>query len=456
VAGKIELPDQRLVSRVHDQDMSQSIFTDDFKDTPFWWDRTPRPAAEELVEDLPESADVVIVGSGYTGLSAGIQTAQNGRHTVVVDAEAAGWGCSSRNGGQVSTSIKPDFDLLSRKFGSETALAILSEGKNALAWIETFIGENGIDCDFSKAGRFHAAHSSKSFKEIRSRIKRIPPELETGAYIVDAHDQRDEIGSDFYFGGAVFPHHASLDPARYHQGLMNCARSNGVEVVSNCKVGRIRKQTDGFRLGTSKGAITARDVVIATSGYTGSLTSWQQRRIIPIGSYMIATEPLPEETIARLIPNNRVISDSRKLVVYYRTCPERRRILFGGRVSLRETDPRISGPRLHQQMVRRFPELESVKISHSWMGFVGYTFDQMPHLGKHDGIYYSMGYCGSGISLASYFGMRVGLKVVGSPRGTTSLDELPFCGRFYYRGNPWFLAPSIYYYRYMDERNSVR
>ena len=445
-----------------------SIFTDDFKERPYWWERTPRPDADaDLNADMnaqapPTSADVVIVGSGYTGLSAAIQTAGHGRHTVVVDAEEAGWGCSTRNGGQVSTSLKPGFPLLAKKFGENAALKILQEGSNALAWVEQFVGDYNIDCDYQKVGRFHGAHTPKAFGELQKKINEIPRALAIDARVVAPGEQHREIGSAFYHGGVVYPHHASIDPGRYHQGLLDCARAKGVEIVARCKVDAIKKisgpkttsQTNGaFRITTAKGAITADEVVIATSGYTGGVTKWQQRRIIPVGSYVIATEPLPRETVARLIPHNRVITDTRKLVIYYRACPEGRRIIFGGRVSARESDLRTSALRLRAEMLRVFPELESVRISHSWMGFVGYTFDQMPHTGKRNGLYYSMGYCGSGISLASYFGMKTGLRVIGDPRGATALDGLPFPGRLWYRGRPWFLAPAVFYYRWRDRRD---
>jgi glycine/D-amino acid oxidase-like deaminating enzyme len=212
----------------------------------------------------------------------------------------------------------------------------------------------------------------------------------------------------------------------------------------------IQPQNGSFVVETARGRIQARDVIVATSGYTGNVTPWQQHRIIPIGSYMIATEPLPHGVAEKLNPKERVISDTLDLVVYYRTCPQRKRLLFGGRVSLRETNPKVSAPRLRELMLQRFPELAAVKISHSWMGFVGYSFDHLPHIGKHNGIHYSMGYCGSGISLASYYGRMVGLKVAGDPEGETAIDRINFRGRPYYRGNPWFLAPSIFYYRWKD------
>ena len=287
---------------------------------------------------------------------------------------------------------------------------------------------------------------------MRSQIRELPEVLDNGAYIVEPRDQHTELKSSYYHGGIVYPEHGCLDPGRYHQGLLEVARSAGVEIVSHCKVDTIDKDGDGFSVKTSKGVISSGDVIVGTSGYTGNTTPWQQNRVIPIGSYMIATEPLADGLALKLFPKGRVMSDSRKLVVYFRTCPEKKRILFGGRASLRETNPLRSAPMVRDLMVRRFPELASAKISHSWMGFVGYTFDKLPHLGKHDGIHYSMGYCGSGITLASYLGMKIGLQAVGDPRGNTALDDVTFSDRFYYRGNPWFLAPSIFYYRWQDER----
>lgn len=432
--------------------MSDKLFSEDFQQNPYWWVRTPRPMRPE--QPLPESADVVVIGSGYTGLSAAIQTAKRGLSTVVVDAEDLGWGCSSRNGGQVSPSLKPSVEQLAKKYGRQRALAILREGNHAQAWVESFIHEQQIDCDYRQVGRFHAAHTPAAFEALATKIKQLPPELNHDAYLVAREDQQQEIDGDFYHGGAVYPHHASLDPGRYHQGLLRCADQQGVTLIPQCRVTSIDKRGASLLLTTEQGRISARDVIIATSGYTGSISRWQQRRVVPIGSYVIATEPLPEGTLERLIVNDRVITDTRKLVVYYRSCPERQRILFGGRVSLRETDTRRSAQQLHQEMTRRFPELAGVKVSHSWMGFIGYTFDEMPHLGKHDGIYYCMGYCGAGISLSSYFGARIGQQLAGDPQGDTALDGLPFRGRVYYRSKPWFLAPAVAYYRWRDERTA--
>ena len=423
--------------------MKTSLLAPNYKDSPYWWDRTQRPILEDI--EIPSKVDVAIIGSGYTGLHASIQTARSGRETLVFEAEQAGWGGSSRNGGQVSTSIKPNFTELSRRLGQENARAILKEGENALEWLGRFVQEEGIKCDYLKVGRFHGAHTHGQYQLLKRQIKLNPENFEQETQLVTPSKQHEEIGSDYYHGGLLFPNHASLDPALYHQGLLDCALNSGVKIKDRCAVNRIEKQAEGFLLHTDSGTVAAREVAVGTSGYTGSVTPWQQRRVIPIGSYIIATEELEGELVDQLIPKNRVITDTRKLVVYYRASPDRKRILFGGRVSLKETDPNKSVAALHSQLTNIFPQLAAVKVTHSWMGFVGFTFDHLPHTGVNDGIHYSMGYCGSGVSLSSYFGAKLGQRIAGLPESKTALDDLSFPTRPLYYGNPWFLAPCLLY-----------
>ena len=327
---------------------------------------------------------------------------------------------------------------------------MLLEGHKALRWIAEFVEREKLDCDFNRVGRFHGAHNPKQFQALAHECENQPRGLEVDAHMVSRDQQRSEIDTDKYHGGIVYPQHASLHPGKYHLGLLSIARRAGAEIAARTKVENIEPQSGDYVVHASRGKVRVRDVILATSGYTGSLSPWQQRRIIPIGSYIIATEALDESLIDQLLPTNRVYSDTRKLVFYYRASPDRRRILFGGRVSIEETNPRFSAPLLHGEMVRLMPALAHSRISHSWMGFVGYTFDSMPHIGRHEGVYYAMGYCGSGISLASYFGMRVGQKVIGAKQGETGLDGTRFESRPYYTGKPWFLAPSIHYYRIRD------
>ncbi len=431
--------------------MNDTLFTPDRKLAPYWWDQVPRPVIDDA--PLPPAADVVVIGSGYTGLHAALQTARGGRETLILDAEDAGWGCSTRNGGQISTSVKPDFDTLAKRHGEQRANEIIKEGQRSLAWIGEFIAAEAIDCDFGVVGRFHAAHNPLQFTKLVNAVKGQRKGLEVQTEIVERSAQRTELGTDAYFGGVIYKQHASVHPARYHQGLFDRVLRAGARVVPRCPVLSIARDGERFRVTTPQGTVAARNVVVATNGYTGPLTPWLQRRVIPIGSYMIATEPLSTEQMARLMPRSRIVSDTRKVVFYYRASPDQRHILFGGRVSHDETDPAVSGPKLHADMVTIFPELAATRISHSWCGFVAYTFDELMHVGNHDGLHFAMGYCGSGVGMASYLGMRVGQQVLGLADGRTAFDGLPFATRPFYTGNPWFLAPSIRYYRWRDRQS---
>jgi len=249
----------------------------------------------------------------------------------------------------------------------------------------------------------------------------------------------------------LYPQHASLQPALYHSGLLNSVRSAGTKTVGHCKVERIEPLSLGFNVHTSLGTVRASKVAIATNGYTGPLNVWQRRRIIPIGSYMIATEPVTESVAHEISPRGRTMTDTRRLVFYYRMYEGR--MIFGGRVALSETDPRVSAPRLHNAMSEIFPQLANTPIDFSWVGFVGFTFDNLPHIGEKDGIHYSMGYCGSGVSLSSYLGSIMGKQIAGDQSQRSAFMDLNFPTRSFYFGNPWFLKPSIFYYRLRDQFN---
>jgi glycine/D-amino acid oxidase-like deaminating enzyme len=428
--------------------MTHSFQSQDFKTTPYWWDQTPRPAESEMTP--PAKVDILIIGSGYTGLNCALQTARAGRQTLVIDAESAGWGCSARNGGQISGEIKPGYEALSRKHGVDTAKTLIGEARNALSWLKGFIEEEAIDCDLRQCGRFVAAHSPRQFKQLARSIECQPKGLEQPLRLVSKTEQATEIDSPFYHGGLIVGQHCSLDPARYHQGLLQNSIDAGAQIISHCRAVQIEKKASGFTVTTTKGKINCKQLVIATSGYTGNVSPWQQRRIIPIGSYMLATEELNAERAKALMPNDRVFSDTRKLVVYFRRSPDGNRILFGGRVSVFESDPVKSLPALRAEMLRIFPQLGDIKISHSWMGYVGFTFDYLPHMGEQDGIHYAMGYCGSGICLASFMGNRIGQQLLGKPEGKTAFDQIGFQTRPLYTGNPWFLGAAVQYYQLLD------
>jgi glycine/D-amino acid oxidase-like deaminating enzyme len=414
--------------------------------TPLWMQNADMPAPS--ARPLPSRVDVLVIGAGYTGLSAARETANAGRSTLVVDAGEVGAGCSSRNGGQVAYSIKPSFNFLKAKFGAELAFGICRDGLDAVAYLRALAKQ--VDCDWREDGCFFGAHTAKHFGQMARDAENQPRGLEQRISVVPKADQHAEIASDFYHGGCVYHDDASVDPTRLLLALLRRAVDAGASVVDRCPVGAIKPIRDGFEALTPRGVVHARQVLLATNGYSGPLSPWHRRRVIRIGSYQIATAPLGADRVRTLIPHGRNIVDSRRVVVYFRPSADGERIIFGGRAALAEQDPLACVPRLRQMMARILPQLKSVPVTHAWVGWVAYTFDTLPHLGQHDGIYYCMGYCGQGVPLAPYFGKRIGQQMLGLTEGRTALDGLPFPSRPYYHGNPWFLAPSVFAYRLLD------
>ncbi len=419
-----------------------------FKTESYWWDGAPLSSDTE--EQLPGNCDVLIIGAGYTGLHAAIQTVDAGLDTVTIDAENLGFGCSTRNGGQISTCIKPTYAELKNKYGEKHARAIRREGEASLNFVSTFVNNNKINCDLTVAGRFHGAYSARQYERLARECEKAEPEFSSGAFMVPKSQQHERLKTEAYFGGIFYPRYATIDPAKYHAGLLKIAKAKGVQTLGFCRATNIARNTNGFTISTSKGKIDARKIVLATNGYTTDLTPHLQRRLIPIGSYIIATEEIPGAIMAELFPTDCAITDTRKTVYYYRPSPDRSRILFGGRVSLSEVDPLKSGPILLRDLKALFPELSDIRISHTWGGTVAFTFDTLMHTGNDDGIYYAGGYCGSGVGMASYLGMKIGKQVAEIADGKTPFDELRFPTMPFYYGRPWFLAPSILYYRLLD------
>lgn len=420
-----------------------------------WWSDTLDQQAllsQVCRPRLPAKVDVLVIGSGYTGLHAALVCAGAGRETLVVDAGDLGFGCSTRNGGQISSSIKPGFEALRKRHGEAVALAIHEEGHRSLQWLGEFIDDAGLDCDYNRCGRFHAAHNLSSFNKLKARINSEHRLLKSGAELVSKQDQETFIATDSYYGGAVFPRHASLHPAKYHRELVRIASERGVDFASNCRVESIHGEGP-FRVVMAQGELIANEVIMATNGYTSELTPELQRRVIPIGSYMIATESIQADLLRQLMPTDKIISDSRKVVYYYRKSPDGERILFGGRVSGSETDPALSGPLLQQELVSLLPQLNGIRVSHSWSGLVAYSFDELPHIGMHQGMHYAMGYCGAGVGMASYLGNKLGKRLISDPEGETAFSIPAFQTRPLYSGKPWFLPAAVKYYRMRDKLN---
>jgi len=430
--------------------MTHPLFAPDMKtDHPYWWEAAPRP--DLPVPDLPKTVDVAIVGSGYTGLSAAITLLNEGRDVVIFDAEHAGWGCSTRNGGQIGTKLRRSLTDLASSYGRPKAINLIRETVNARDFIAGMIEGEGLDCDFEVAGRFTGAHKAADYEMLSKDIEPYNKELGIECHMVPRAEQHSEIGSDTYHGGQIMPQNATLHPGKFQSEMLRVVLAKGGKIAIHSPVIKIERDGDGFEVTSTAGRIRARDVIVATNGYTGAMFPEFRRRVVPVGSYVIATEPLPKETMTRLFPKKRATSDTRHVVHYYRASPDNTRIVWGGRVAAKETDCRASAPRLHAAMCHIFPELKDVKISHSWMGFVAFSFDQMPHIGLRDGLHYAMGYSGSGAAMAPYLGHKTALRVLGKESDArTAFDDVPFQTRPLYSGSPWFLGGAVLWYQFLD------
>ena len=424
------------------------VFAPDFKDAPYWWEAAP--PSTMAVPAPPHRVEVAIVGAGYCGLSAALELRRQGLGVLVMDAARIGHAASSLNGGMVAGSLKPSHAELARLFDPERATAILEESARCLPFLEELLAREAIACDYRRSGRFVGAHCPSAYASLERRLDTTKKLTGADAWLVPRQRQREEIDTDYYYGGMVAEASGGLHPARYHRGLADAAQRAGALIVEETPVDAMARRAGGFTLHTPRGVVEAREVIVATNGYTGAVTPWLRRRLIPLNSYIIATEPLPPETTRRLVPHGRMIVDSYRVLSYYRLSPDGTRVLYGGRASFRRATARQAAPHLHAMMVRVWPELAHTRVTHAWTGNVAFTFDHVPHMGVHEGVHYAAGCQGSGVGMATYLGYQTALKIAGKAASPCAFDGLPFPTRATYTGDPWFLPIVGSYYRLRD------
>jgi glycine/D-amino acid oxidase-like deaminating enzyme len=428
--------------------MPARIFHQDFKPRPFWWDaHEPTPLPER---DPPKTARVAIVGAGYAGLSAAIELEREGLDPVVLDANEPGYGGSTRNGGMVSGGVNVGKRYLAKPMAPEEAAPFLNDAADAFAHIENLIAREKIACDWTKAGYFLGAWCNSHYDAMAKKVALLNAEARSEAYVVPAERQREEIGSDYYRGGMVVTRAAHIHPARYFKGLLDIVQDRRIPILSKCAVTRLTPSSKGWRVETPRGAIEAGDVIIATNGYTGDITPQFKRRVVPVGSYIIATEELPPEIAHSLSPKNRSIADTRRVLTYYRLSPDGKRLIFGGRAKFGHTDPVETAGILYTFMTDRYPQLKGVRITHAWTGNVAFTLDELPHMGKLDNLHYALGCNGSGIAMMTYLGHQTARKIAGKVNRICAFDRPEFPDHPLYNGSTWFLPWIGRYFRARD------
>jgi glycine/D-amino acid oxidase-like deaminating enzyme len=421
------------------------------KEIPYWLDTAPEfPDRSE--RPLPDAVDVAIVGGGITGLNAAIRLARKGAATVVLEQGRFGSGASGRNGGMCTTGVSIGPAAAVRRYGLAAARAYHDAYREAVDFIESLVRTEGIDCDFRRAGRLGVAFRPSHHEHQRATQKLLAEQFGHETILIAPAELRTELGSSYYHGALLDPLSAGLHAAKYVRGLAETAERAGARLHEKMRVTGVRRERDGrHRVATPGGSLSARQVLLATDAYTTGTFPRLQRRMVVVGSFIVVTEPLGDELAREIIPRGRMVVDTKNIGHYFRLTPDNR-LLFGGRARFALSNPdsdRKSAKILRRDMLTIFPQLAGTRIDYAWGGNVGFPFDRMPHAGQIDGLYYSMGYSGHGVQMASLMGARMAEVMDGHPEANPwrHLNARAFPT---YSGSAWFLPFVGAYYHIKD------
>ncbi|MCI0610534.1 MAG: FAD-binding oxidoreductase [Anaerolineae bacterium] len=418
-----------------------------------YWHTTVQMPDDSNLTPLPEKVDVAIIGGGFTGLSAARTLAKRGLKVAVLEAHTIGWGASSRNGGMTLTGLKPSMHTVIKNYGRDIARRLFQCSLESVDTVEQVVKEENIDCGFARYGHLLAANKPKHYDALVEEVEFMEKEFNHKVCVVPREQQREEIGTDLYYGALIDEVSGGLNPAQYVTGLSRAAETAGATLHARARVSRLGRGGNRFVAETERGTVHAENVLVGTSGYTGNVTKKLQKKIIPIGSFIIATEKLSDDLANELSPKNRMIFDYKHYLNYFRLWDNR--MIFGGRAAFfpENSDTiRRSAEILQREMVQVYPQLKDTKIEYVWGGTLDFAFDMMTHVGQTDGIYYSLGYAGHGVAMASYLG-----KTVAEAMLVGNIKEHPFASFSFpgaplglYNGFPWFLPFAGAWHKILD------
>lgn len=418
-----------------------------------YWHTTVQMPDDSNLTPLPEKVDVAIIGGGYTGLSAARTLAKNGVKAAVLEANTIGWGASSRNGGMVLTGLKLGMRTVLKKHGRDIAKRLFQCSLDSIDTVEQIIKEENIDCGFARYGHLLATNKPKHYDALQDEVEFMQKEFNHKVLLISRAEQHAEIGSTIYHGALLDEVSGGLNPAQYVAGLVGAAEKAGATLHARARVNKLGRSGRRFVLETERGLLNAESVFVATSGYTGHVTKNLQKKVIPIGSFIIATEKLSDDLIKELIPKGRMIFDYKHYLNYFRLWDNR--MIFGGRAAFfPETSNTIqrSADILRREMIQVYPQLKNTKIEYVWGGTLDFAFDMMTHVGEVDGMYYSLGYAGHGVAMATYLGRTVAEAMLNG-----NIKEHPFASFSFpdaplglYNGFPWFLPFAGAWHKILD------
>jgi glycine/D-amino acid oxidase-like deaminating enzyme len=429
--------------------MAKPSLNRDYERRPYWHDTMPT-LHDRSGRQLPDSVDVAIVGGGYTGVAAARKLALQGARAVLLEAQTLGWGASTRSGGIAHPGFKWGPESMIKRYGADLARAIYGESQEALRLVSGLIRDADIDAELRLNGWLELAWApshAADFPGEAAALERFGMQ----ARVIDKSMLREEIGTDAYYGGLAIDPGGVLHPGKWFAGLVGLAERAGADLHEGTPVTAIRKQRDGrFVVETGRGAILARDVLVATNGYTDGAAPSVRRRIVPIGSYMIATEPLPQDLARELSPTGRAYFDTRNFLSYWHVSADRR-LVFGGRVSFLPTSVDRTAKLLYRRLLEIHPQVAGYRVEYSWGGKVALTLDRMPHIGRIGGVMHAVGYSGTGLLMSTYLGTRAAEWLGGGEPPALAKLRFPLVPAPY-EGRPWFLPIIGEFFRMQDRR----
>lgn len=417
------------------------------KEVPFWVEEHPRP--ENITSDLAGDADMLVVGSGLTGLSAALRFARAGKTVIVADSGDIASGASSINGGMVSPDIKAGIKVIFDRHGPDLGREMWEATVRSVDIITDLARVEDIDAQIVRGGMAALGIGDAARGGFEKSVAWYRANVGVDWEVLGP-DRIGEVVGPGPFTTAVFePEGVGIHPARFVFGLADRAARAGARLVSHCEVTSLAREGAGFTVHTSRGTVRAGEVVLATNGYTTSRPSPELARlIVPVGSYIIVTEPLGRRAAA-VFPGGAMTYTKKRLLNYMRRTPDDR-ILIGGRRNLHPgLDLEESAAALYRQLTGYFPQLDGVAVSHVWGGKLAVPFDLVPHIGRVDGAWYALGYAGHGVGLSTLMGHELAGMILGEDPPSV-FSRVPHPTRFYYRGQPWFLTPASILYRALD------